>query len=107
MTTSFLILALMTLAGAVGAMNLGRLVYCALSLVICFLGLAGLYLQLNAQFVGLVQILVYVGAVAILIVFAMLLTKNAEGERQNEEQGDLQSVVEWPVWSSLFSPPQS
>lgn len=85
MTGSFFILAIMTLLGAIGAMNLGRLVYCALSLVVCFLGLAGLYLQLNAQFVGFVQVLVYVGAVAILIMFAMLLTKNADTERQNEE----------------------
>ena len=43
-----------------------------------FAGLAGLYLQLDAQFVGLVQVLVYVGAVAILIVFAILLTPGSE-----------------------------
>ena len=40
--------------------------------------LAGLFLQLGAQFVGLAQILVYIGAVAILIVFAILLTRGAE-----------------------------
>ena len=43
-----------------------------------FAGLAGFYLQLDAQFVGFAQILVYVGAVAILIVFAILLTRGAE-----------------------------
>ena len=86
--TAFYILALLTIAGALGAMNFKRLVHCALSLVVCFAGLAGLYLNLNAQFAGLVQILVYVGAVAILIVFAMLLTRNAEDAPQNAESTD-------------------
>jgi NADH-quinone oxidoreductase subunit J len=53
-------------------------VHCALSLVVTLAGLAGLFLQLNAQFVGFAQILVYIGAVAILIVFAILLTRGAE-----------------------------
>lgn len=83
MSGSFIILALVTLIGAIGAMNFGRLVYCALSLVAAFVGLAGLYLQLSAQFLGFVQVLVYVGAVAILIVFALLLTQNANSDKQN------------------------
>jgi len=57
-------------------MSLRNLVHCALSLVVTFAGLAALYLQLDAQFVGFAQILVYVGAVAILIVFAVLLTRS-------------------------------
>ena len=47
-----------------------------------FAGLAMLYLQLDAQFVGFAQILVYIGAVAILIVFAILLTRSSETPRQ-------------------------
>jgi NADH-quinone oxidoreductase subunit J len=73
----FLILSLMTLAGAVAAMSLRSLVHCALSLAVSFIGIALLFLKLGAQFVGLAQILVYVGAVAILVVFAILLTRNA------------------------------
>jgi NADH-quinone oxidoreductase subunit J len=88
MSGVFLILASMTVAGALGAMNLKRLVHCALSLVVCFAGLAGLYLHLNAQFVGLVQLFVYVGAVSILVVFAMLLTRNAETAPQNAGSPD-------------------
>jgi NADH-quinone oxidoreductase subunit J len=84
MSTGFIILALITIAGAIGAMNCGRLVHCALSLVASFAGLAGIYLQLNVWFVGVAQILVYVGAVAILIVVALLVTRNAESYRQNE-----------------------
>src|SRR5205085_8872925 len=55
-----------------------NVVHCALALTLAFAGLAALYLQLDAQFVGFAQILVYVGAVAILIVFAILLTRGAE-----------------------------
>src|SRR5438876_4249097 len=78
MTITFIILALVTLAGAIAAMTLRHLVHCALALTVAFAGLAALYLQLDAQFVGFAQILVYIGAVAILIVFVILLTRGSE-----------------------------
>jgi NADH-quinone oxidoreductase subunit J len=78
MTLSFAVIAIITLAGAVAAMSLRNLVHCALALACAFAGLAALYLQLDAQFAGFAQILVYVGAVAILVVFAILLTRGAE-----------------------------
>ncbi len=77
LTLPFLILAALTIAGAVAAALLRNLVHCALSLTITFAGLALLYLNLDAQFVGFVQMLVYIGAVAILVVFAILLTRGA------------------------------
>src|SRR5712691_11908283 len=77
-----IILALLTLVGAVAAMSLRNLVHCALALTVAFAGLAALYLQLDAQFVGFAQILVYIGAVAILIVFAILLTRGSEQPQQ-------------------------
>src|SRR6185295_17787760 len=82
MTAIFTILALITLVGALCAMSLRNLVHCALCLMLAFGGLAALYLQLGAQFVGLAQILVYIGAVAILIVFAILLTRGSELPQQ-------------------------
>jgi NADH:ubiquinone oxidoreductase subunit 6 (subunit J) len=57
-------------------MGLRNLVHSVLALTVAFAGLAAVYLQLGAQFIGLAQILVYVGAVAILIVFAILLTRD-------------------------------
>jgi NADH:ubiquinone oxidoreductase subunit 6 (subunit J) len=75
MDIAFYIIAAVTLIGAIAAMSLRNLVHCALSLVVAFAGLAAFFLKLGAQFVGLVQILIYVGAVAILIVFAVLLTR--------------------------------
>src|SRR5882762_8245678 len=75
MSPTFTLLAALTVASAIAAMTLRNLVHCALALAVTFAGLAGLYLRLDAQFVGFAQILVYVGAVAILIVFAILLTR--------------------------------
>lgn len=74
------ILGLLILGGAVAAVSLRNLVHCALASIGAFLGLAGMYLQLGAEFVGLVQILVYVGAVGILLVFAILLTRGGAAE---------------------------
>jgi NADH-quinone oxidoreductase subunit J len=73
----FLLTAAVTVAGALAAALLKNLVHCALSLTITFAGLALLYLELGAQFAGFAQILVYIGAVAILVVFAILLTRGA------------------------------
>src|SRR2546427_50270 len=78
MTLPFAIIAIVTIAAAVAAMSLRNLVHCALALTVAFAGLAAAYLQLDAQFVGFTQILVYVGAVAILVVFAILLTRGGE-----------------------------
>src|SRR5208283_6189314 len=83
MSLPFIIIAVVTLFAAAAAMSLRNLVHCALSLVVALAGLAALYLQLDAQFVGFAQILVYIGAVAILIVFAILLTRNGEPSRHS------------------------
>jgi NADH:ubiquinone oxidoreductase subunit 6 (subunit J) len=83
MTWPFAIIAILTLASAVAAMSLRNLMHCVLMLTVTFAGLAAYYLQLDAQFVGFAQILIYVGAVAILIVFAILLTRESEPSRKS------------------------
>src|ERR1035437_111591 len=82
MSPAFIIIAFLTLLAAASAMSLRNLVHSALALAVTFAGIAALYLNLDAQFVGFAQILVYVGAVAILIVFAILLTRS--GDTPNE-----------------------
>jgi NADH-quinone oxidoreductase subunit J len=82
MTATFLLLSLVILASAISAMTLRNLVHCALALTLTFAGLAGIYLELNAQFIGFAQILIYIGAVAILVVFAILLTRGSEPPNQ-------------------------
>ena len=78
MSIAFYPLALLTLAGGLAAVMLKNTVHCALALTVAFAGLALLFLELDAQFAGFAQILVYIGAVAILVVFAILLTKGSE-----------------------------
>jgi NADH-quinone oxidoreductase subunit J len=78
MSFVFYVLAALTLAGALAAVTLKNTVHCALALTVAFAGLALLYLELDAEFAGFAQILVYIGAVAILVVFAILLTKGSE-----------------------------
>ena len=79
-TVAFIIIAIFTIAAALAAATLPRLIHAALSLVVAFLGIAAFFLWLGAEFVGLVQVFVYVGAVAVLIVFTILLTRRSEGE---------------------------
>ena len=75
MTIAFGVTAFIILASGIAAISMRNLVHSALALTITFAGLAAAYLQLGAQFVGFAQILVYIGAVAILVVFAILLTR--------------------------------
>jgi NADH-quinone oxidoreductase subunit J len=77
MTAAFLIIAVLTVAGTAAAMNLRSAIHCVLALTLGFAGIAAIYLQLDAQFVGLTQIMVYVGAVAILAVFAIMMTQTS------------------------------
>jgi NADH-quinone oxidoreductase subunit J len=74
----FYLISAFAVGGALAAVLLKNLVHAALALTVAFLGLALLFLRLDAQFAGFAQILVYVGAVAILVVFAILLTKGSE-----------------------------
>jgi len=80
MSATFLILAAITLVGACAAMMQRGLVHCALAVAIAFAGLGTLYLNLGAQFLGLAQLLVYVGAIAVLIVFVILLTRGGDSD---------------------------
>lgn len=78
MNLVFYIIAALTVAGGLAAVLLKNTVHCALAISIAFAGLALLFLGLDAQFAGFAQILVYIGAVAILIVFAILLTRGSD-----------------------------
>jgi NADH-quinone oxidoreductase subunit J len=77
-TGAFIFIAVFTLSGALAAACLRKLIHAALCLVLAFLGLALFYFLLGAEFVGLAQVFVYVGAVAVLIVFTILLTRREE-----------------------------
>jgi NADH-quinone oxidoreductase subunit J len=71
----FYILAIIALLGALGVVFSGDIVHSALFLVLALLMTAGVFVVLSAEFLGLVQILIYGGAVTILVIFALMLTR--------------------------------
>jgi len=79
----FLIPALLMLLAAAAAVMLRNLIHCALCLTLSFIALGILFIALGAEFVGFVQLLVYVGAVTMLILFAILLTPASEVAASN------------------------
>jgi NADH:ubiquinone oxidoreductase subunit 6 (subunit J) len=75
MSASFLIIAVLILASALAAVLLPRPIHCGLCAAFSFLATGALFLYLDAAFIGLIQLIVYVGAVAVLILFTILLTR--------------------------------
>jgi NADH-quinone oxidoreductase subunit J len=96
---AFIAIAVFTLAGALAAACLRKLIHAALCLVVAFLGLAAFYFFLGAEFVGLVQVFVYVGAVAVLIVFTILLTRREDEDAAGFNWGGV--IVAVAVFSGL------
>ena len=102
-----LLIAIWTLAAALAAATVSNLVHAALWFAAAFIGVAAFYFLLGAEFVGLVQVFVYVGAVAVLIVFTILLTRrNQENDRGFKFSGVAIALVVFGflVWAILGSP---
>lgn len=83
----FLGLILVTLFGALLATLAKRMTRAVLGLVVCFLGIAGIYYFLNSPFVAMMQLLIYVGAVAITICFAIMLAEPDEMKMASKTPG--------------------
>jgi NADH-quinone oxidoreductase subunit J len=84
----FIFLSLVTLGSAIAVVTNRNILYSAFFLVLAFVGVAGIYVLLEAPFIAVVQILVYIGAIAILIVFAIMLTRklmSKELEQRNAQ----------------------
>ncbi|NJN71328.1 MAG: NADH-quinone oxidoreductase subunit J [Limnothrix sp. RL_2_0] len=79
---SFIILAVMMVASALGVVLFDNIVYSAFLLGGVFISISGFYILLNADFVAAAQILVYVGAINVLILFAIMLVNKQEDYSQ-------------------------
>ena len=71
----FYLFAVMTVAGAAGCAFSRNIIYSAWSLLFAFMGVAGLYVFLGADFPAVAQVLIYIGGILVLILFAIMLTK--------------------------------
>lgn len=93
-TLSFYLLAALAVLGGCGVAFTGNIVYSALSLMVSFFGVAGLYVLLQADFVAGVQVLVYVGGVLVLTLFAVMLTHQiADIEVSNRSVARLPAIA--------------
>ncbi|WP_330204541.1 NADH-quinone oxidoreductase subunit J [Cyanobacterium sp. Dongsha4] len=79
---AFVILSLLMIGGALGVVLFENIVYSAFLLGGVFLSISGLYILLNADFVAAAQILIYVGAINVLILFAIMLVNKTEVYQQ-------------------------
>jgi NADH-quinone oxidoreductase subunit J len=75
---AFWLLAIVTVVAALAVVVLRDIFRAALSLVLCFITVAGLYVTLSADFLAAVQILVYVGAISILLILGIMLTRDVQ-----------------------------
>ncbi|MFC4077373.1 NADH-quinone oxidoreductase subunit J [Salinithrix halophila] len=76
---AFFLLSMMAIGGAIFMINLTRVVHMVLALAFTFFSIAGIYVLLNAEFLAAVQVLIYTGAVSILMLFGIMLTRHRDG----------------------------
>jgi NADH-quinone oxidoreductase subunit J len=74
----FWVLAIVAITSALAVVTLRNIFRAALSLIVCFLAIAGIFVTLSADFLAVVQILIYVGAISVLIILAIMLTREVE-----------------------------
>ncbi len=89
-TVTFAIMSIFALGGGLGVVVNRNLVHAALFLVLSLFGIAGLFILLEAPFLAAVQILVYVGAISVLITITIMVTRRIMGIRESVNR-------QWPV----------
>jgi len=75
-------LATLMLASAIAVVTMRDIIRCGLAMIVCFLALAGLYVTLGAAMVAAAQVIVYIGAISVLILFAIMLTQDKIGSKR-------------------------
>jgi NADH-quinone oxidoreductase subunit J len=102
----FFILSAFTLLAAVMVVTVKNIIHSALWLIGSFFSVAALYLLMEAEFIAIVQVLIYVGAISILILFAIMLTRHVTGEgvRQLYQRWWIAFVVAAALFGLLIVP---
>jgi NADH-quinone oxidoreductase subunit J len=78
LAVSFWIMAVVMVAAALGVLFIRNIFRAALTLILCFIAVAGIYVTLSADFLAAVQILIYVGAISVLIILAIMMTREVQ-----------------------------
>ena len=85
MLTVFYIFAALSVFGALGVLFLKNPIHCALSLVGTFFCLGSIYVMLNAEFVAVIQVLIYAGAIMVLFLFVLMLLSSLDTEQSSNK----------------------
>ena len=93
---AFWLVAIVTVVAALGMVSVASVFHAALLMILTFLGIAALYITMGAGFLGIIQILIYVGAIAVLMLFAIMLTP-----RVMERAGPSRYTNQWPIAALL------
>jgi NADH-quinone oxidoreductase subunit J len=72
----FILLAIVAMGGGIMMLNLSKVVHMVVALVFTFISIAGIYVMLSAEFLAAVQILIYSGAITIIMLFGIMLTRH-------------------------------
>ncbi|MCI0844851.1 MAG: NADH-quinone oxidoreductase subunit J [Chloroflexi bacterium] len=86
----FIVVAVLTIGGALGVVVTRNVVHAALALLVSLVAVAGVYLILFAEFLAIVQVLIYGGAIIIVLLFAIMLTRSADYPRVTDNK-------QWPL----------
>lgn len=78
----YFVFAVIAIGGGIMMINSTKVVHMVVSLAFTFLSLAGLYVLLDAEFVAFVQVLIYAGAISILMIFGIMMTKHNDEEKE-------------------------
>ena len=83
---TFVVLTTITLVAAIMALQAKELIYGAISLAVSFIGIAGYFVSLDAPYLAMLQIAIYVGAIVVLILFTIMLVRRDEPDK--DEAGE-------------------
>ena len=90
---SFWVISISTILSAIAVVQIKDLFRASLFLILTFLGVAGLFILLGAEFLAGIQLMIYVGAISVLIIFAILMTREIEISNQSHYMRILVSMV--------------
>jgi NADH-quinone oxidoreductase subunit J len=90
LAVTFWIMAVVGVVAALGVVFIRNVFRAALVLILCFIAVAGIYVTLSADFLAVVQILVYVGAISVLIILAVMMTREVQ-------RGSPANKMGWPA----------
>ena len=99
---AFYVLAALTLVSALMIAMVRDLIHAVLFLILSFIGVAGIYITLSADFVAVVQVLIYAGAIAVLMLFAILLTPRSDRDNAGVSYSAPISVIAGLVGATII-----